>query len=235
VRGPHGPRTGAEQEGPLPHLLGGLSPRRHPAQHAAAARDREEERLRRRRDEGPGVPVSRRAEEIRRVVFYTTGELPIGDAEKANLLAWIKSGKGFIGIHCATDTFYKWADYGDMIGGYFNEHPWHQEVKIKVEDPNTPATKGLPNPWVLNDEIYQFKNWDRSKLHVLLSLDPSSVDLTKPTVHRTDRDFANAWTKTYGDGRVFYSALGHRSDLWQSPEYQAFLAGGIRWTLGLEN
>ena len=169
------------------------------------------------------------------VVFYTTGELPIGDAEKANLLAWIKSGKGFIGIHCATDTFYKWADYGDMIGGYFNEHPWHQEVKIKVEDPNTPATKGLPNPWVLNDEIYQFKNWDRSKLHVLLSLDPSSVDLTKPTVHRTDRDFANAWTKTYGDGRVFYSALGHRSDLWQSPEYQAFLAGGIRWTLGLEN
>jgi len=88
------------------------------------------------------------------VVFYTTGELPIGDAEKANLLAWIKSGKGFIGIHCATDTFYKWADYGDMIGGYFNEHPWHQEVKIKVEDPNTPATKGLPNPWVLNDEIY---------------------------------------------------------------------------------
>ena len=68
------------------------------------------------------------------VVFYTTGELPIGDAEKANLLAWIKSGKGFIGIHCATDTFYKWADYGDMIGGYFDEHPWHQEVKVKVED-----------------------------------------------------------------------------------------------------
>ena len=80
------------------------------------------------------------------VVFYTTGELPIGEAEKANLLAWIKSGKGFIGIHCATDTFYKWADYGDMIGGYFNEHPWHQEVKVKVEDAHTPATKGLPNP-----------------------------------------------------------------------------------------
>ena len=95
------------------------------------------------------------------IVFYTTGELPIGDAEKANLLAWIKSGKGFIGIHCATDTFYKWADYGDMIGGYFDEHPWHQEVKVKVEDPNTPATKGLPNPWVLTDEIYQFKDWDR--------------------------------------------------------------------------
>ena len=88
---------------------------------------------------------------------------------------------------------------------------------------------------MLTDEIYQFKDWDRSKLHVLLSLDTSSVDLTKKGVHRTDGDFANAWTKSYGNGRVFYSALGHRAELWQSPEYQAFLAGGIRWTLGLEN
>jgi type 1 glutamine amidotransferase len=168
------------------------------------------------------------------VVFYTTGELPISDADKANLLAWVKSGKAFIGIHCATDTFYKWPEYGEMIGGYFDGHPWHQEVKVKVEDANTQATRALPNPWVLTDEIYQFRNWDRSKLHVLLSLDTSTVDLKKNGVKRTDGDFANAWTKTYGDGRVFYSALGHRAELWQSPEYQQFLAGGIRWALGLE-
>ena len=68
------------------------------------------------------------------VVFYTTGELPISDEQKQDFMAFIKSGKGFIGIHSATDTFYKWAEYGDMIGGYFDQHPWHQEVTVKVED-----------------------------------------------------------------------------------------------------
>jgi uncharacterized protein len=168
------------------------------------------------------------------VVFYTTGELPISEAAKTNLMSWIKSGKGFIGIHCATDTFYKWPEYGDMIGGYFDGHPWHQQVSVKVEDTQNPITKGLPNPWVLNDEIYQFRNWDRSKLHVLLSLDTTSVDLKKEGVKRTDGDFGLAWTKSYEKGRVFYSALGHRQDLWQAPEYQQFIANGIRWTLGLE-
>jgi type 1 glutamine amidotransferase len=121
-----------------------------------------------------------------------------------------------------------------MIGGYFDGHPWHQEVKVKVEDAQHPATRGLPAVWTLNDEIYQYRNWDRSKRHVLLSLDTSSVDLKKEGVKRADGDFALAWTSTYGKGRVFYSALGHRADLWQTPEYQQFLAGGIRWALGLE-
>src|SRR5262245_51259765 len=168
------------------------------------------------------------------VVFYTTGELPIADADKTNLLSWIKSGKGFIGIHCATDTFYNWPEYGEMIGAYFDGHPWHQEVKVKVEDQAHPATKGLPATWTVTDEIYQFRNWDRSKRHVLLSLDTSSVDLKKEGVKRTDGDFALAWTSNYGKGRVFYSALGHRDDLWQKPEYQQFIAGGIRWAVGLE-
>ena len=168
------------------------------------------------------------------VIFYTTGELPVSDADKANFLTWIKSGKGFIGIHSATDTFYKWPEYGEMIGGYFDGHPWHQQVNVKVEDSTHPATRHLPAVWTLNDEIYQYRNWDRSKRHVLLSLETKSVDLTKEGVKRTDGDFALAWTSTYGKGRVFYSALGHRTDLWQTPEYQQFIAGGIRWATGLE-
>ena len=169
------------------------------------------------------------------VVFYTTGELPIGDAERTNLLAWVKSGKGFVGIHSATDTFYDWPEYGEMIGGYFDNHPWHQAITVKVEDRAAPMTRHLPGPaWQLTDEIYQFRNWDRARCHVLLSLDTSSVDLNKQGVKRTDGDFALAWTRTYGQGRVFYSALGHREELWRSAEYQQFLAGGIRWALGLE-
>lgn len=169
------------------------------------------------------------------VVFYTTSELPISDADKANLLAWVKSGKGFAGIHSATDTFYQWPEYGEMIGGYFDNHPWHEEVTARIEDAKSPATRHFTSPtWTLTDEIYQFRNWDRSKRHVLLSLDPASVDLKAAGVKRTDGDFALAWTSTTGKGRVFYTALGHRAEVWQSPEYQAHLAGGIRWILGLE-
>jgi len=169
------------------------------------------------------------------VVLYTTGELPIGDADKANLLAWVKSGKGFAGIHSATDTFYQWAEYGEMIGGYFDNHPWHEEVTVKIEDAKSPATRHFAGPtWTLTDEIYQFRNWDRARRHVLLSLDTSSVDLKANGVKRTDGDFALAWTSTTGKGRVFYTALGHRPEVWQSPEYQAHLAGGIKWILGLD-
>jgi type 1 glutamine amidotransferase len=77
------------------------------------------------------------------VVFYTTGELPMTDEQKAALIDFVKSGKGFVGIHSATDTFYKWAEYGEMIGGYFDGHPWHQEVTVKVEDRQHPAARHL--------------------------------------------------------------------------------------------
>jgi type 1 glutamine amidotransferase len=168
------------------------------------------------------------------VAFYTTGELPLSDRQKADLMAWIKSGKGFVGIHSATDTFYEWPEYGEMIGGYFDEHPWNTRVTMKVEDPRHPATKHLGRTWALADESYQFKNYSRGDKHVLLSLDVSSVDLAAKGVKRTDRDFATAWHKPWGSGRVFYTALGHRPEVWQDPAYQEHLAGGITWAMGTE-
>src|SRR5262249_40351433 len=65
------------------------------------------------------------------VIFYTTGEPPIRDAEKTALLNFVRSGHGFLGVHSAADTFYSWPDYLDLIGGYFNGHPWHQAVTIE--------------------------------------------------------------------------------------------------------
>jgi type 1 glutamine amidotransferase len=165
------------------------------------------------------------------VAFYTTGELPISDSQKADLLEFVKSGKGFVGIHSATDTFYKWADYGEMIGAYFDGHPWHQQVKIKVEDLRHPATRHLGSAFTITDEIYQFRNWSREGVHVLLSLDVGSVDLSKPGVHRTDGDFANSWCREYGKGRVFYTALGHRPEVWQDERFQKHLIGGLKWTV----
>lgn len=165
------------------------------------------------------------------VIFYTTGELPISDEQKQALIDFVKSGKGFVGIHSATDTFYKWAEYGEMIGGYFDLHPWHQEVTVKVEDTKHPATKHLGASFKITDEIYQFKNFSRAHVRVLLSLDISSVDLTKKEVRRTDKDFALAWTRDYGKGRVFYTALGHRPEVWRDERFQKHLLGGLQWAM----
>jgi type 1 glutamine amidotransferase len=163
------------------------------------------------------------------VVFYTTGELEI---DRDALIDFVKDGGGFAGIHSATDTLYKYAPYGEMIGGYFNDHPWHQKVKVKVEDTRHPATRHLGPSFEINDEIYQFKDWHRSAVHVLLSLDTSSVDLANPRVHRTDGDFALAWTHDEDKGRVFYTALGHEEAVWADPRFLTHLVNGIAWTFG---
>ena len=166
------------------------------------------------------------------VVFYTTGELPISAQQKADLLAFVESGKGFVGIHSATDTFYEWPEYGRLIGAYFDQHPWHQEVTIRVEDREHPATRHLRETFRITDEIYQFKDFSRANVQVLLSLDPTSVDLTLPEVHRADRDFAIAWTRSQGKGRVFFTALGHRPEVWRDDRFQRHLVEGLRWAIG---
>jgi type 1 glutamine amidotransferase len=166
------------------------------------------------------------------VIFYTTGELPIDDAHKRALIEFVRGGRGFVGIHSATDTFYKWPEYLELIGGYFDGHPWHQDVNIRVEDGRHPSTAHLPATFTLKDEIYQFRSWSRDRVHVLLSLDPTSVDVTKPGVKRADKDFALAWTREIGRGRMFYTALGHEADVWRDARFQQHLVGGIRWAIG---
>jgi uncharacterized protein len=161
----------------------------------------------------------------------TTGELPISDEGKKAFMEWLRGGKGFIGVHSATDTLYKWPEYGAMIGGYFNGHPWHQKVVIRVEDPHHPATHGLGSSFEISDEIYQFRNWSRTDKRVLLSIDPTSIDLSRGA--RPDKDYAVAWVRREGKGRVFYTSLGHEKAVWKDPRYQEHLLGGIRWALGL--
>ena len=146
------------------------------------------------------------------VLFYTGGNLEMDDQQKADFLSFIHDdGKGFIGVHSATITFTNWPEYGEMIGGYYDEHPWGTfNAPIVVEDPAFPGMSQWPPAFVLRDEIYQMRNYSRDKLRVLLRLDADKLDLANKNVHRTDRDFAVAWAKMYGKGRVFYSTLGHR-------------------------
>lgn len=169
------------------------------------------------------------------VLFYTTGELPLTPEQRAAFLDFVAQGKGFVGVHPATDTFYAWPEYGALVGAYFDGHPWHEKVRVRVEDGAHPATRSLDASFDIVDEIYQFRApYDRARLHVLLTLDADAADLTKAGVNRTDRDFALAWTRTHGQGRVFYTALGHRPEVWSDPRFLSHLRGGIEWSLRIE-
>jgi type 1 glutamine amidotransferase len=176
------------------------------------------------------------------VVFAnSTGDLPIPDKEA--FLDWIKSGRGFVGMHSASDTFHGYPPFIEMLGGEFKSHGAQVEVDAINQDPQCPACRPLPGSWKVFDEIYLFKNFDRSKVHGLLTLD-------KHPNEKTPGDYPIAWCKQYGKGRVFYTSLGHREDIWDpnwtdskgqrknpaevSRQYQQHILGGIKWALGLE-
>lgn len=175
------------------------------------------------------------------VVFAnTTGDLPLPD--KQAFLDWIKSGKGFAGMHSATDTFDHHTPldpYVEMIGAEFKRHGAQVEVDVLNQDKQCPACRHLPADWKVFDEIYQFDAFDRSKVHGLLTLDKHPND-------KTPGDYPISWCKEYGKGRVFYTSLGHREDVWDpnwpdrknskevAEAYQKHILNGIEWALGLE-
>lgn len=169
------------------------------------------------------------------VLFYTGGELEMDPQQKSDFLSFIHDdGKGFVGVHSATITFTSWPEYGDMIGGYFDEHPWGTfDAPILVEDPSFPGIQQWPACFVLRDEIYQIKDYSRDKVRVLMRLDPAKMDLKNTKVHRTDGDFAVAWARNYGKGRVFYSTLGHITENWDDPRIEKMYTEAIKWALGL--
>jgi type 1 glutamine amidotransferase len=164
------------------------------------------------------------------VFFFTTGN-PLTKQEVADLESWVKAGGAFAGTHCATDTLYNESAYGSLVGGYFDGHPWHQKIKIKVEDPKHAAAAGFENGSEITDEIYQFKDrpYSRDKLHVILSVDNSSIDTSKGK--RKDGDYAISWCQDYGNGRTFYTSLGHRKEVWKDPRFQKHLIGGLKWAM----
>jgi type 1 glutamine amidotransferase len=170
------------------------------------------------------------------IVFAnTTSELDLDDSQKKDMMTFIKDeGKGFVGIHAAMDTNYKWPEYGEMIGGWFDQHPWMTfNAPISNESPDFPAVRHFPKAFVKYDEIYQAKEWSRDKVNVLLSLDPSKLNYDNPRVHRKDHDFAVAWAKSYGKGRVFYSTLGHTQESWNDPDIRKMYFEAIKWVLGM--
>lgn len=177
------------------------------------------------------------------VIFNnTTGELPLPDKEA--FLQWVADGHGFVGLHAATDTFrgHKPLDpYIQMVGAEFASHGPQVAVEVINHDPGHPACRHLPKTLRVFDEIYLFNGFEREKVHCLLGLD-------KHPNTKQPGYYPIAWCKRYGNGRVFYTSLGHREDVWDpkwdqagrmnepavAEAFQKHLLGGILWALGVE-
>jgi uncharacterized protein len=160
------------------------------------------------------------------VIFAnTTGDLPLPDKEA--FIKWIQSGKAFIGMHSASDTFHGYPEFIEMIGGEFLSHGPQVGIECINQDPEHPATRHLGATYPVFDEIYILKNFHREKVHGLLTLDKQPNKLYPG-------DFPIAWSKQIGRGKLFYTSLGHREDVWLSDKYQKHIMGGIKWALGLE-
>ncbi len=154
---------------------------------------------------------------------------------------FVKSGKGFAGIHSATDTFYSWKGYGEMIGAWFSNHPWGN-VPLKVDSPNHPLTTMFDaKGFSYRDEIYQFapksragkykgyQPYSRSNLRILLSIDASKFDRKGA---RPDADYGISWIREYGKGRVFYCVLGHSHHTYWNESVLPHYLGGLQYVLG---
>lgn len=169
------------------------------------------------------------------IFFFGVREIDLTPGQRRDLLAFVHDdGKGFVAAHSAATAFFSWPEFGAMLGGRFDEHPWGiAEASVVVDDPQFPAMRKFPSPITLRDEHYQLKDFSRSNVHVLAHLDAGKLDLSRPLVHRTDRDFPVAWSKTYGSGRVFYATLGHESALWDAGPVAPMYFEAIRWALRL--
>lgn len=177
------------------------------------------------------------------VIFAnTTGDLPLPDVD--GFVNWVRSGKGFVGMHSATDTFRAHDPvhpYTVMINGEFKTHKEQAAVEAVNGDPNFPSNRHLGPTFAVFDEIYLLNRYQRQAVKALLDLDqhPNS---------KMPGHYPISWARLYGQGRVWYTSLGHREDMWDaapdlkdrknsvaiSEAYQKHILGGIRWAIGLE-
>ena len=178
--------------------------------------------------------------------FYTTDNLlvpgndkqpPMSAQGKVNLLKAIEGGKGFLGSHCASDTFHtpgsrfenqaKPDDFLAMLGGEFIRHGPQQEAKVQVTDTKFPGHQVTGGTYKIMEEWYSLKNF-APDIHVISVLETEGMkglDYRRPP-------FPIAWARKHGKGRVYYSALGHREDVWTSAMFQEMLRGAMAWACG---
>jgi cytochrome c len=163
------------------------------------------------------------------VFLMTTGDVLNGQQEAA-VENFIRAGKGYVGVHSASDTEYNWDWYGALVGSFFKAHSFVVSARVTVEDATQPPTRGLPSPWTREDEWYAFAENPRPWVSVLLTVDETSYD---PGPGVMGQDHPVAWQRVFDGGRSFYTSLGHTRESYADPIFMGHLSGGIEWALGL--
>lgn len=155
-------------------------------------------------------------------------------ALRKSLLDYVSAGGGIFACHYAIGGNPQWPEFQALIGAKFTGHPWNEEVCVALEEPESPLLAAFGGKrFRIADEIYEFgPPYDRTKLRVLLSLDTSRTNMGVPWIGREDGDFAQAWVKRYGKGRVFYAGFGHRTEIWWNPMVLRFFLDGIQFAAG---
>lgn len=150
------------------------------------------------------------------VLFYTdVGELTA--AQEKGLLSYIRTGGGFFGLHTAAASFRESEGYHGMLNGFFDGHSPYMDFIVNVSDSNHPITEGLSD-FEATDELYYLKHNPDTSHHLM-----HAYDETKDETH------VMAFHHTYGDGRVFYFALGHDMAVLENPSFQTVIRRGALW------
>jgi uncharacterized protein len=164
-------------------------------------------------------------------VFFanTTGNLGIPDMRA--FLDWVAAGHAFLGAHSASDTYHDSAEFLSMLGGEFVGHGAIAAADIRVDDASDPIVAHLAPRFTITDELYRFARNSRGDVHALLSMDRVPADGVGEA--GTPADLLMAWRRDFGTGRVFYTAFGHREEVWQDARFRQHLLGALRWALRL--
>jgi type 1 glutamine amidotransferase len=168
------------------------------------------------------------------IFFMGHREVNIDDQQKKDLLKFVHDdGKGFVAAHVGLTALMSWPEFGEMLGGQFQDHPYGSVAGSVInEDPTFPATRHLPAVFNLTDEFYQVKNFSREKSRVVLRLDTSKLPPNQNLLSK-DGDFPLAWAKMYGQGRVFYGSFAHDDKTWDNPDIYRMYFEAMRWALKL--
>jgi type 1 glutamine amidotransferase len=164
----------------------------------------------------------RRADAV--VFANTSGELPLPD--RRALLRFVRRGGAFIGTHSASDTLHGWPGYERLLGAEFTRHGAVQPGRLIVAGRRHPVTRGLPRSFDLTDEFYEFAAPLPARTRVLVHLDPGSVS------DELGQKLPLVWARRFGEGRVFYNALGHLQETWRHRIFRRLVARGATWALG---
>ena len=161
----------------------------------------------------------------------TTGDI-LNDEEQAAVERFVQSGKGFVGVHAASDTEYDWPWYTKMIGHMFKIHPKEQTAMLNVLDTDFPGLTRWAKRTMWTDEWYEYHDGTRQPgFNYLLTVDESTYDVATKwgtNVALGHGDFHPiAWYREYDGGRMFYTGLGHIPAIYEDPAFLDHLLGGL--------